>query len=536
MFQTFGSSNKKQLGLTVQKALVILILACIPCWTIFLNAEHLLVLIGEKSSIARLSGQYTVMFIAGLPGYVITQVLSKYLQSQSIVFPSMIIGVIANVFNAAYHAVFILVLNWDIRGAALAVVLTEWTLVILHVCYICFSGIYRSTWTGWSSKCFDDWGEFMRLAIPGLLMVCLEWWSFEILTFVTGLLGNAQLDAHAIVFSIEGLTFMVPLGISVSAAVRVGNHLGGGDTIMAMTSSKVAIIMGLCAALFTSMLIMAFKEIIPLMFSEDRAVVSLATRLFPLLAFMHLFDASQGVSSGVIRGTGNQRFGALVNLVAYYMLALPVAVPLMFKTSIGVAGAWWGMIISTVFQAITFWIKIGVMDWDKATQKAETRACMASMSRTSSVSIYRDSCSPVIQTRDVSFTGDTQELVEADHLTLSETSSRRSEDSDSPTCSLSPLQVLIMRRSILIAVLFVILIAGIEECPSCAHIADSVSHWNRCHNCPHSIDIKGCTNCPHTVENVPQLFSPKIMLEDSWSIPLCPRLTDPVLTLYINCP
>lgn len=81
-----------------------------------------------------------------------------------------------------------------------------------------------------------------------------------------------------------------------------------------------------------------------------------------------------------------------------------------------------------------------------------------------------------------------------------------------------------------------ILAIGIEECPSCAHIADSVSHWNRCHNCPHSIDIKGCTNCPHTVENVPQLFSPKIMLEDSWSIPLCPRLTDPVLTLYINCP
>ena len=62
---------------------------------------------------------------------------------------------------------------------------------------------------GWSTQCLMDWGRFTRIAIPGMLMVCLEWWGFEIGVFLSGLLGTTDLGAQSVVLQIDSIWFQV---------------------------------------------------------------------------------------------------------------------------------------------------------------------------------------------------------------------------------------------------------------------------------------------------------------------------------------
>lgn len=70
-------------------------------------------------------------------------------------------------------------------------------------------GLFRPT--GWSLDCLQEWGPFVRLAIPSMLMLCLEWWIFEIGGFLAGLISEADLAAQAVVYQLTILAFMVTL-------------------------------------------------------------------------------------------------------------------------------------------------------------------------------------------------------------------------------------------------------------------------------------------------------------------------------------
>ncbi|KAK3588459.1 hypothetical protein CHS0354_025116 [Potamilus streckersoni] len=372
--QTYGSVNKTKVGVILQRSVLILLMCCLPCFAVFLNTEHLLKLIGQNPIIAKNSGLYTKIFISGLPATTLSYVLTKYLHCQSIVLPSLVIGLLANVVNAVAHVVLIIGLKLGITGASVAVALSLWSVVIFHLIYIIGWKVYRVTWTGFSWECLEDWGQFFGLALPGMAMRCLEWWSFEVLIFIAGLLGATQLAGHTVTMSIMYIAFMVPYGVSIAASVRVGNNLGGNQPAMAALSARTSLIIGGMFAVTVSVVILALKGVLPLAFTNDSDVVMLASNLLMLLSLEHLTDAMQCIAGGILGGCGHQVFGAVMNLIGYYVIALPIAIFLMLKTYLMAAGAWWGMLISTSFQTISFLIKIRLMDWKKEAQKAQDRA------------------------------------------------------------------------------------------------------------------------------------------------------------------
>ncbi|KAL3847991.1 hypothetical protein ACJMK2_018878 [Sinanodonta woodiana] len=342
--QTYGSVNKTKVGVILQRSVLILLMCCLPCFAVFMNTDHLLKLIGQSPIIA------------------------------NVVLPSLIIGLLANIVNVVAHATLIIGLNLGILGASVAVALALWSVVIFHVIYIIGWKVYRVTWTGFSWECLEDWGQFFGLAVPGMAMRCLEWWSFEVLILIAGLLGVTQLAGHTVTMSISYISFMVPYGVSIAASVRVGNNLGANQPVMAALSARTSLIIGGFFAVTVSVIILALKGVLPLAFTNDSDVVMLASNLLLILSLEHLTDAMQCVAGGILGGCGHQVYGAIMNLIGYYAIALPIAIFLMLKTYLMASGAWWGMLISTSFQTISFLLKIRLMDWNKEAQKAQDRA------------------------------------------------------------------------------------------------------------------------------------------------------------------
>nr|XP_045726290.1 multidrug and toxin extrusion protein 2-like [Mirounga angustirostris] len=234
----------------------------------------------------------------------------------------------------------------------------------------------------WTWDCLQEWGSYIQLAIPSMFMVCIEWWTFEIGTFLAGLISVTELGAQAIIYELASAAYMLPLGFGVAASVRVGNALGAGNAEQARYSSITVLLCAGVCALVVGILIAALKDVVAYIFTSDRDIIYLVSQVMPIFAPFHLFDALAGTCGGVLRGTGKQKIGAILNAIGYYVFGFPIGVSLMFAAKLGIIGLWSGLIICVFFQALFYLVLIWRTNWKRVAEQAQVRAGLKGIKET----------------------------------------------------------------------------------------------------------------------------------------------------------
>uniref|UniRef100_A0AAV2LJE6 Multidrug and toxin extrusion protein n=1 Tax=Knipowitschia caucasica TaxID=637954 RepID=A0AAV2LJE6_KNICA len=372
--QTYGSGNLKRVGVILQRGVLILLLACFPCWAILLNTEVLLLLVKQSPAVARLSQLYVNIFMPSLPAAFMYQLQARYLQNQSIIWPQVITGVIGNILNAVINYVLIYLLDLGIEGSAAANSVTQFLLAFILFVYIYARGLHKKTWGGWSLDCLQEWGPFIKLAIPSMLMLCLEWWILEIGAFLAGIISETELGAQSVIYELCVIAYMLPLGLSCAASVRVGQALGAGKVEAAKLAAKVPVVCGFCMACVVAALILCAKDYIAYIFTTEREIIERVSEVVIVYSFTHIGDAAAGINGGVVRGAGKQSAGALFNLVGYYAIGLPIGVSLMFPAKMGIKGLWIGLLISSFTQTAVFATYLSKLNWHEAAVEAQKRS------------------------------------------------------------------------------------------------------------------------------------------------------------------
>ncbi|XP_006877495.1 PREDICTED: multidrug and toxin extrusion protein 1 [Chrysochloris asiatica] len=267
------------------------------------------------------------------------------------------------------------------------VILQRGTLILLLSCFPCWAFFLNTelllllfqqdpavSRDGWSFECLEDWASFLHLAIPSMLMLCIEWWAYEIGSFLSGILGMVELGAQSVVYELAAIVYMIPTGFSVAASVRVGNALGARNIEQAKKSSAVAVLITELFAIIFGILLSSSKDLVGYIFTTDREIIALVAQVVPIYAASHLFEGIACTCGGILRGSGNQKVGAIVNAIGYYVVGLPIGISLMFAANLGVIGLWSGIIICTVAQAACFLGFIARLNWEKACQQAQVHA------------------------------------------------------------------------------------------------------------------------------------------------------------------
>uniref|UniRef100_A0A672YIW9 Multidrug and toxin extrusion protein n=1 Tax=Sphaeramia orbicularis TaxID=375764 RepID=A0A672YIW9_9TELE len=357
--QTYGSGNLKRVGVILQRGVLILLLACFPCWAVLINTETLLLAVKQSPEVASLSQLYVKIFMPALPAAFMYQLQGRYLQNQGIIWPQVITGAIGNVLNAIINYVFLYPLDMGVAGSAAANAISQYLLAVVLFIYIYWKGLHKATWGGWSLDCLQEWGPFIQLAIPSMLMLCLEWWMFEIGGFLAGVISETELGAQSIVYELSVVAYMFPLGFAAAASVRVGNALGAGNVEQAKLSCKVPIICSFIIACFVGTILGISRNAIGYIFTSEQSVQA-------LISFC---CSSCGVTGGVLRGAGKQMIGALCNLVGYYFIGFPIGASLMFAAKMGIVGLWTGLSLCVLMQMIFFIVFVFKLDWKKAAEE-----------------------------------------------------------------------------------------------------------------------------------------------------------------------
>jgi MATE family multidrug resistance protein len=207
----------------------------------------------------------------------------------------------------------------------------------------------------WNSRRIS---ELLRLGLPAAAQLGLEIGVFAIVTMLAGRLSAIALASNQIALLTVSTTYMVPLGISSAAAVRVGNALGRRDPHAAARSGWMALGLGAAVMSAGAVLLVTAPHFIARLFTPETEVIAAAAALLRIAAFFQLFDGLQVVATGALRGAGNTRTPMLCHFGGYWLVGLPLGALLCFHWGMGAGGLWVGLSTGLILIGIVlaaFW-------------------------------------------------------------------------------------------------------------------------------------------------------------------------------------
>ncbi|GLJ11092.1 hypothetical protein SUGI_0142700 [Cryptomeria japonica] len=373
--QAYGAKQYHLLGIQVQRAIFALFCVSIPVAVVWAYMGNILIAFGQDPSISIEAGKFARWMIPSLFAYAVLQPLVKFLQTQSIVFPMMLCSAITLCFHVPICWALVFKTGLGSQGAALASSISNWVNVALLILYIEISPACKRTWTSFTREALHDIRHFLKLAVPSSLMICLEYWSFEMLILFSGLLPNPKLETSVLSICLNtiSLAYMIPFGLSAAVSTRVSNELGAGHSHAARLAVYVVFFMTIMEALMVGCLLFSIRNVWGYAYSNEKEVIDYVASMIPLLAASSILDAIQGTLSGIARGCGWQKIGAYCNLGAYYLVGIPIAVLLAFVLHIGGRGLWLGIICGLCVQAVLLFLVTSCTDWEQQARNARER-------------------------------------------------------------------------------------------------------------------------------------------------------------------
>lgn len=370
--QAFGAQKKTLLGLSLQRTVLLLTLTSIPISFLWLNMKRILLLCGQDDAIAAEAQSYLLFSLPDLLAQSLLHPLRIYLRTQSITLPLTYCATLSIILHIPMNYLLVCRLGLGIKGVALCGVFTNFNLVASLIIYILASGVHKTTWPGISKDCFREWRTLLGLAIPSCISVCLEWWWYEIMILLCGLLLNprATVASMGILIQTTALIYIFPSSLSFSVSTRVGNELGANQPKRARFAASVGLfcsgILGILALIFA----VTVRNVWATMFTHDKEILSLTSMVLPIIGLCELGNCPQTTGCGVLRGTARPKVGANINLGCFYMVGTPVALALAFYLGFDFKGLWFGLLAAQWCCALTMLVVLGLTDWDSEAKRA----------------------------------------------------------------------------------------------------------------------------------------------------------------------
>jgi MATE family multidrug resistance protein len=322
-------------------------------------------LLGQDPAIAHMAQSYNAIRAPSVPFFLVFTALRSWLAGRSLVAPAMWVSIFVNALNLFFGWALIFgrlgFPRLELVGAAWVASLVTIAQPLLLFALIRAARLHDGAWRAWDRRSFELRGlaQIARIGLPVGAQFSLEGWAWSLSTMMAGWIGTAALAGHVIVLNLASLSFQIPLGIALAASVRVGNRIGAGDAYGARRSAAVALALGAGVMLVFGVVFAALRHELPRLYSSDAEVLALAALVLPIAGAFQLFDGTQVVAGGILRGTGRTHVPALVNLVGFYGFALPLSGYWAFRVAGGLEGVWWGLVVGlfAVSLLLVLWLR-----------------------------------------------------------------------------------------------------------------------------------------------------------------------------------
>lgn len=362
--QAIGARDRRAVRRAVQRSLLMATVITVPSVLVLLPVEPVLGLLRQPPEIIPIAAGYVARRLPGLLAFFGFIVLRQTLQAMERMRPIVTTMVVANLLNLVLD-IGLVHGRWGMP--ALGPFGSAWATTISRTAL--FMGLLVAARRDLGPMFRQLDREILRLrplmntfklGLPIGIQVNMEFAAVGAVGLLMGGMGSLVMAAHQVAINLAALTFMVPLGISAAAAVKVGHAVGRSDTIAARRSSSAALLCGGGFMTFTAALFLLVPRPLAAAYTSDLEVVAVAAALIPIAGVFQVFDGLQIVSAGVLRGLGDTRAPMVLNALGFWLFGIPVSLWLAFGLDLGPEGLWWGLVSGLGAVAMLLLLRIAV--------------------------------------------------------------------------------------------------------------------------------------------------------------------------------
>jgi MATE family multidrug resistance protein len=348
---------------TVRQGMWAAVAIAVPMWVFLWHSEAILLAMGQEPVLSVQAGHYVRALQWSILPFFFFLVLRSFVSALERPLWALVVGGGGVIVNAV--AAWCLIFGHlglpalGLVGAGIATTLADVLMfaalaVVVYTDrrfrrYHLFGRFWRADWPRFRELC--------RLGLPIGAMIALEVIVFNVATFLMGLIGAASLAAHSIAIQIASVSFMVPLGLSQAATVRVGRAYGARDVDGVRRAGWTAFALGVGFMALTGLAMILFPRTLVGIFLDldapaNAAVIDLAVSFLAVAALFQVADGAQAVTAGMLRGLHDTRVPMLYAALGYWGIGLLLGVVLAFSAGQGGIGIWIGLATGLVVVAV----------------------------------------------------------------------------------------------------------------------------------------------------------------------------------------
>lgn len=371
----FGAGKYKKVGLYFQRCILLMMTLNIFIVLFWWNSGIFFRLFVKDSSLVALAQGYLRVMTFCTPAYILFEAGKRYLQAQNIFVAGQYALFIAAPINAFlnYALVWSKHFNLGFLGAPLGTTISYWILPT----YLFYYSRMHSTDKCWAQPnvkaIFRDLKPMASLAINGTAMLLLEFIAFEILTLCSATFGTETLAAQSICSTLATLFFQIPFAASVASSTRISNLIGETNQRSAKIATKATYILSLALGVLNFCVLFFFRKQIAMVFTNDATVIGIAKGVIGILGLNQFWDAPNILGAGCLRAQARQQVGSKLNVIAYYIIGLPISLFLGFKMDLEIVGLWIGLLCGVFSLACSEFVCVFLTDWKSVIREAENR-------------------------------------------------------------------------------------------------------------------------------------------------------------------
>ena len=382
--QALGAGAHHDAARGIQRGFVMAVIIALVVTLALMPGEAVLRALNQPEDVVHETGVYVRHRAIGVLPFFLFNAMRQSLQALGTTRPVVIAVLLANVVNAAGNWLLITgnlgAPALGVAGSGFATALAMWSMALML--WLFSSPVllpYVRPWTR-EATAWAPLRRTLRIGAPIGTQFFFESFAFGLTALFMGWMGTASLAGHEIALNMAAMTFMVPLGISGAAAAVVGRAIGRGDIAAARRDAVAAIVCGVGFMCITALVFLTTPEWLATRYTTEAETVAIAAALIPLAGMFQVFDGLQAVTGGVLRGTGDTRIPAILHVVAFWGVGVPLGMFLGFRTPLRERGLWIGLVAGLAAAAL-------LQSWRVAVDCAEPSCASAwSVTRTDEVS------------------------------------------------------------------------------------------------------------------------------------------------------
>ncbi|RLN33425.1 uncharacterized protein C2845_PM03G03780 [Panicum miliaceum] len=384
--QAFGAGRTDLLRAALRRTVLLLLAASVPIGMLWVAMHRVLVSTGQDPDIAATAYAYILCCLPDLAVQCFLHPIRIYLRAQSVTLPLTYGAAAALLLHVPINFLLVNVLGFGIRGVALGGIWTNLNFLLFLVAYVYFRGMYgaHDDDGGGAKKGAPEapvaeeegakeWWSLVRLCVHSCMSVCLEWWWYEIMVLLCGVLidPKAAVAAMGVLIQTTSLIYIFPHSLGCAVSTRVGHELGAGRPERARLVARVGLGLGAALGLVACAFAVSVRGVWARMFTTDEAILRLAAAALPLLGLAELGSCPQTAGCGVLRGSARPEKAARINVSAFYGVGMPVALALAFwPAGLDFRGMWGGMLAAQLVCAALMLRAVLGTDWTEQTERA----------------------------------------------------------------------------------------------------------------------------------------------------------------------